>query len=479
MKRNFMLAKVATVSAAFLWLCSAGVAQDQQGSGTPKPPARAYGPIGVEGQSDQDQAPDAIRPDDRPLTGFQQPTIGSPIERHSFWEPAISYYNFIQSNAQSQGGGNSWTSTSYITGSVSLQENWSRSQLAVNYSGGGDFATDSKLGNGWFQQIGANQTFHWEKTQVTLLDEFSYLPQPEFGFGAGTGLALPGVGGSLGSGVTGLSPGLSPGQTIFTTTGPRYMNTGGAQVNYFLTARSSITLGGIVGILRFSNAGNIESNNYTGNAGFNYQLSRADSLGVVYRYNAYHYLGSPQAIGDQMFQVAYGRKITGRLALQLTAGPEISNFRKPLAAKASTQYVAGSGSAHLTYAFAHGSISGGYSHGVTGGSGVFLGATTDEVTGAASRRLSRVWDGNLHVGFAKNRNAETAHGVSGTGYNTVFGGGSVGRPLGRNANFTLGYTAYVETASSTICAGHNCGSSFTAHQISLGFSWHARPLVLR
>src|SRR6266404_683752 len=206
MKNRLWIAKFSILSAA--WLCFAGVgraqdAQAPQGADKPKPAAKTYGPIGGEDQ-DQDQTPaETLQPDERPLTGIQQPTVGTPLERHSYWVPGVSYYNFIDSNGSSQGGGSSWSSNNYIAGNVSLLENWSRSQLALNYSGGGDFSTDSSVGNGWFSQFSATQTFNWERLQLTLLDEFAYLPQSQFGFGAGTGLMSPGVGGTLGQPVLG------------------------------------------------------------------------------------------------------------------------------------------------------------------------------------------------------------------------------------------------------------------------------------
>jgi hypothetical protein len=472
--RNFRtLMKFSILASAWLSFAGSGLGQDQQSQdeSKPKPAARAYGPIGAEDE-DQNQPPGTLQPDGRPLTGLQQPTVGTPMERHSYWVPGVSYYNFIQSNGENQGGGGDWNSTSYLSGNVSLLENWSRSQLALNFSGGGVFSTDSITGNGWFSQLGAVQTFNRERWQLTFLDQFSYLPQSQFGFGAGTGLAAPGIGGTLGAGSTGLGSQFDPGQSIFTAIGPRYANTFGTQVNYVLTPRGSLTFGGIFSILRFTESGNIESNNYIGNIGYNYQITREDTIGVQYHFSSFHYLGSPQAIGDHSIQAAYGKKITGRLALQLAGGPEITNYRIPQGGGTKTQYVSGAGNATLSYAFPRGSVSLGYLHGLTSGSGVLVGATTDQLTVSGSRKLSRVWSGDAHVGFARNRQAETAQGLANPSYDTVYAGGSVARPLGRNASFSLGYTAYTETSDN---AG---GVSFTTHQISVGLSWHTRPFVL-
>ena len=179
-----------------------------------------------------------------------------------------------------------------------------------------------------------------------------------------------------------------------------------------------------------------------------------------------------------MFLVAFGRKITGRLALSLSGGPEITNFRLAQPPATKTQYVAGSGSASLTYIVPKGNLAANYYHGVTAGSGIFLGATTDQVSGSATRKLSRVWSGELHAGYARNRNAETAQGVTNTNYDSFFGGVSAARPLGRNAGLSLGYTAYVQRTDLSGCTG-SCSSTFTTNQISVGLNWHARPFVLR
>jgi hypothetical protein len=479
MMRRRNLQKLAILVAACGWLArTSAYAQDQQSSEPPKPPAKTYGPLGVDNQQEQNQSPDTYQPDTRPITGFQQTTVGTPPERHSYWVPGVSYNNVIQSNGSLGGGQDSWSSTSYLNGNVSLLENWSRSQLQVNYSGGGYFSTDDAIGNGWFQQLGATQTFNWNRLQLVLLDEFGYLPQSQFGFGAGTGLSTPGVGGTLGGGLTGVGSGFTPGQTIFSAVGPRYFNTAGVQATYQVTARSSVTMGGLYSLLRFTDPGNIESDQYVGNVGYNYQITRNNTIGLQYRYSAFHYLNNPQAIGDQTFQVVFGRKITGRLALTLSGGPEITNYRVAEPPATKTQYVAGSGGATFSYLVPKGSIGASYFHGITAGSGVFLGATTDQVSGSAARSVSRVWRGEVHGGYARNRNAGTAQGASNTSYDSFFGGVSAARPLGRNATFNVGYTAYVQKTELSGCTG-SCSSSFTTNQISVGVSWHTRPFVLR
>ena len=170
-------------------------AQDPQAGDAekPKPAARSYPPVGVLDQDpsgDQDSAP-PLQPDTRPLTGIQILTLGSPVNLHSYWQSGFQYSNLIRSTALNQVSATGWNSTSYVTGNLSLLESWSDSQLAVNYSGGGYFSTDSDQGNGNFQQFALAQTFEWRRWQLALIDQFSYLPEASFGFGVGTGISIP------------------------------------------------------------------------------------------------------------------------------------------------------------------------------------------------------------------------------------------------------------------------------------------------
>ena len=63
-------------------------------------------------------------------------------------------------------------------------------------------------------------------------------------------------------------------------------------------------------------------------------------------------------------------------------------------------------------------------------------------------------------------------------YDTVYGNVAASRTLGRNANLSLGYTAYIERTNVGTCVVANCASDFTTHQLSFGVNWHTRPLVL-
>lgn len=447
----------------------------------PKPAGRDYAPMDAYGpqDADPDQSParTPLAPDSHALTGVQVYTLGSPDVPHSYWIPGFTYTNFAGSSVNSGPTVNAWNTTSYIAGNLSLLQSWTHSQLAVNYSGGGYLSSDKVQGDGYFHQLGIVQAFEWRRWQLSLIDQSSYLPRSEFGFGASSNLATPGVGGSLSPSLPGLQAGCQADQSIFSATGPRFSNSAAAEVVYLASARGSVTLSGCYGDLHFFEPGNIDTNNLLFGTGYNYALSRKDTIGVLYRFVGFRYGTNPQAIDDHVAQLAYGRKVTGRLALQLFVGPEATSFRVPVGGSSGGVRVAGGG--NLTYALTRTNLSLSYNHGVTGGSGLFTGASTDGLQGTVNHQLSRIWNGNVSFGFTINGALGVANpsSVSRT-YDSWFVGGGLARPLGRNAGMTLGYEAYRENSSLPGC-GATGSCAYIQHLVSLGFQWRTRPFVMR
>ncbi len=464
------------VACGILWmaagcLCASPLAAQQEGGDKPKPAAYQYSLLlnTADNQQDADQQMQSVQPDSRPLSGVQNPTIGTPGIRHSYWVPGIQYSNIARSNSLNSTANSGWNTTSFVSTDLSLLEALGHSTLSANYSGGGYFSTDKVQGNGQYQRLSTNYEIDGRRWQVLLVDEFSYLPESSFGFGGPSGLSTPGVGGSLAVPLPGLQTGYVPGQTILTN-GSRYSNSSAVQLTYKESARGSITFAGVFGVLRFINPGNINSDTETLNAGYDYAISRRDSIGFMYRFGAYRYPGSPQALGDHVMQFEYGRKITGRMALKITGGPEVTTFRVPIGSL--TERISGSGSALLMYSFARSNMALTYTHGVNGGSGVFSGASSDQIGATFSRQLTRVWNGNTNFGYAKNRQILSTSGSP--TYSTWLAGAGLSRSLGHMANVSLGYQAQIQGASAA--AG---GASYTAHQVILTFQWHTRPFVLR
>lgn len=448
-------------------------AQQPADSAPPKPAARSIPPIPDANQPDDSQIPGGqLRPDTTRPTGILIPTLGTPELEHSFVMVGAQVGSTIESAGLGTSG---WYANNYFLGNLSLVKNWRQGLTSINYSGGGYFSTESSQGNGSYQNFSFFQDFHSARWDLSLIDVFAYLPQSQFGFGGGTNLGQPGTGGSLPVPAPGVGGG--PSQDIFGAVGTRYTNTAAAQANYTFTARDSLTFSGSYGLLHFTDSGNLNNDTITGGIGYNHELTKADTIGLFYNFSAYHYSGDPQALGSHSIGVAYGRKITGRLALQLSGGPQVNTYRIPL--NGSSEVVTGFGNAILTYGLQNGNISVSYRHGLSNGSGVLVGSQLDQVTLGATHKFSRVWTGLANFGYSRNSPLVSIPDSGNTTYNDWFAGVGVSRPFGRDVLFSIAYTANLERANQPGCTGNSCNTDFTQHVISLSLQWHTRPFVLR
>jgi hypothetical protein len=480
-----MLNRLALVLAAFLCVSVIRAQEPERPAEPekPKPAARAMPPISEpDTPSDDNSATNASsnwRADTTPLTGLQAPTLGNPELRHSYWVPGFQYGVTAQSNPLTSNKGQDWYVTNYLGWSLSLQKGWTNSQLVLNYSGGGVFTTQNGQDNGTYQQVGVGQNFQWRRWLLQWNDQFSYLPQTQFGFGGSTSLGLPGVGGPLGPPGPTSGGTTVPSQSIYTALGPRFSNAAVVQTTYLFSPRQSVTASGSYGLLHFTQAGNVDTDDYVGSFGYNYGLNAKDSIGVVYRFTAYHYQGQPQALGDTTVSFAYGRKITQRVAFQLFAGPDYTTYRVPIGTSSSR--TSGSVSADLRYNRQKTSLVLDYVHGLGGGSGTLTGSELDQITFFGNRRLTRIWTVNGSFGFADNRslsNSSSGTTIPNVSFKSWYIGAGISRPIGRNIDFSLSYNASINEPNQSGCTGVNCNASNTQNTITVFVQWHTRPFVI-
>jgi hypothetical protein len=482
MKAWTLARQLITLTAIALFLLGARVAygQDQQPSSDdstkPKSAARS---IPAAQDSDQDDSDTGtLQPDTRPLTGVQTPNLGAPEIGHSYFVPGIQLMETARTVSLGEATGADWSSSSFVAGSMSLYNVTNRSELSANYTGGGYFSSDGAQGTGMFHQLGVTQTFKWKRWQLSLIDQFSYLPESAFGFGVGTGFSVPGISGILAPTLPELQGNLQPNQTAFTANGTRYSNSAATELVYKFR-RSSINLSGTYAILRFLEPGNINTDMDNLNFGYDYQLSGKSSIGVVYRLTEYHFLDTPQALTDHAFHFAYGRKITGRLALQLFGGPDLAMFRQPIGNQ--SQRLSPSYGATFDYAMPRTDVVLAYNHGVSNGGGVLIGADTDQITLEVDQHINRRWQGTISFGFARNNGLGDFSNVlqQGENFDSYVIGGALNHALARDANLTMAYSSRIQISTQNLCTAGSCGAGYTQHQLSVALSWHARPFVMR
>jgi len=455
-----------------LLLASAAAPSLRAQEPSPKPAARSVPPIS-DTQDDSETPAGSLQPDSAPPTGILAPTLGTPVLEHSFVAFGAQFGSTIQSPSAGPGD---WYADNYFLGNLTLVKNWRQGITSINYSGGGYVSTNGSIGNGNYQNLSFLQELRSARWNLTLVDAFAYLPQSQFGFGGGTNIGQPGIGGTLSVSSPGITTG--PNQDIFSANGPRYMNNAAVQATYTLSGKDSFTFTGSYGLLNFADSGNLSNTTITGGVGYNRRLSKADTVGVFYNFSAFHFSDDPQAFGSHSVGLAYGRKLTGRLAIQLSGGAQINDFRIPASGSNSRSLVAGFGSANLTYGIPNGNLTLSYSHGSSNGSGVLVGSEMDQVYLSAGHKIGRVWNGFASFGYSRNTPLGNFANFNNATYNDWFLGAGVGRPFGRSVTFALAYTANFERANQPGCAGSQCIDS-TQQMITLSFQWHARPFVLR
>jgi len=422
--------------------------------------------------------PSQLAPDNRPLTGIQDLSLGVPRDRHSYWQPHAEVDLTADSEPPDTTAGG-WTTWTTVVGGVDLHHYSGNTELTFDYLGGGVFSNDGSLGNGVLQDANLEAAFTFRRWTLTLIDELRYTPEIAFGNtgfgGISTTIGVP----------LGLPIGID--QTILSEFGQRFTNASAAQVNVVLSPRSSLTFSGGYSELYFFDQDLLDSTEIHFQAGYNYQLSRADSVGISYVFNGFRYSNFAQSIDTHSALLSYGRRITGKLAFQISAGPEFAIFETSISGgttgsppSGSTNQLYWSLNTTLSYQLERTGISATYSHGVTGGSGVLAGAIGDAVLGTVSRKISRTLNGDIDLGYARNQGLAVPLAglptVTGT-YDYLTAGGHLTHPWGRTVELTIGYQFQYQNSNASFCIGTACGGSYTRNLISVGLGWRAQPKV--
>jgi hypothetical protein len=426
--------------------------------------------------------PRKLIPDSRSLTGAQTFSLGELAGHHSYWQPHVDFTSTLDSNGLSSTTNTGWTTWSTFYGGIDLHRIAGNSDLSLLYSGGASVSNDGSANNGIVQNLQFADRLAYRRATISLLDQLSYLPENAFGSQFGNLGTLPGTGS------IGLQPGLFPGQSILTTRGQRLSNSFVPELDVILTGRTSLTFAGNYSVLHYFDNNLLNYYSAGIRVGYNHQMTRKDTIGLSYGFNAYRYSNFNQSIDDHVVQISYGRRVTGKLAFQIAAGPEYASFATPITGTGSTGTgTASSSSAHLywslntslTYQLKRTGLGLSYTHGVSGGSGVQAGSIADTVSGSATRQLSRTFSGSWNLSYARN-NGLTVNGPGLTTANQTFSYWSsnigLSHAMGRTMNLGLNYQLQYQNSNSAFCVGPTCGSSLVRHQIMFSLGWHDHPI---
>jgi hypothetical protein len=428
-------------------------------------------------------------PDNRSLSGAQDlsPLL---VSTRSYWQPEIDAYTSINSNPGLSAQTTDWTGGGSLSGHVDVHRISGNSALTVSYTAGGVFSGDGGEGDGVVQSLGFSDKFTFRRSTLSFFDQLSYLPGSAFGFGG-----LGGLGGTLpGTGSSGLGSVFGPGQTILTGEGQTLGNSFVTEFNASLTPRSSLTFVGGYYLLHNFSSGLLNSTNPNFRAGYNYQISRKNTIAVNYTFSAYRYSNSDQSFDTHTAQLSYGRVVTGKLAFQIAAGPQFIVSRFPISVTGSSGSPGGTGTvplttttqlnwsvnSSLTWTAERNGFGLSYYRGANDGSGVLAGSIGDTVTASLSRAASRTFTSGISGGYSRNSGAAIITGTTlSQTYDYWFGGASLSHPVGRSLGLTLSYLVRYQQnpSSASPCVGSTCGTNTIINMISFGVGWHERPLL--
>jgi hypothetical protein len=485
------------VLALITLMAQAAKAQDQTTQGQQSQGQQDQG----QGQSDQNQSQQPIpayhsplasqadngssdtgtgaeTPDTRALAGVQNLSLGGPETVRSYWQPRVDIFGSADSNAQETPTGSTWGTWASFSGGVDMRWISGGSDVTLSYTGGGMISSGTNASNGIVQELSFADELMLRRWKLTFLDQVNYLPESSFGFGGlGGGTSVPGTGtNGIGSGFTG-------DQTLLTGRGQNLSDAFYTEADLSLTPRTSLTFVGGVSVLRYFDTNLLDTGVVTARIGYNYLWTRKDTVAVTYTYSALRYSDFDQSIDDHTIQVAYARRVTGRLAFQVAAGPQIAVFQEPITiggsgtpAPNSTEFLWSLNTA-LQYQLRRIALGLSYNHGVSPGSGVLAGSETDTAAGSVTRQMSRTFSSGITGGYSRNKGlADTATPTSQT-FDYWFVGANLSHPWGRTLGLTLSYQMQYQDSNAPFCVGPTCGTSVIRHLISVGVGWHERPLL--
>jgi hypothetical protein len=472
-------------------LPSARAQQGQEPQPQPQTPDQGTAPIpayrspligGAYNSDEEDADSQNLAPDTRPLSGAQNLSLGVARLTHSYWLPHFDIYSTADSNGLSASNKTGWTTYTSLMAGLDLHRTSGNSDLALSYIGGGTISNDGSVGNSAIQELEFSDRITFRRTVLSFMDQMGYLPETSFGNGGLGGLSLPG------GGMPGLQNGLVPGQSILTARGQRITNSFITEIDRPLTPRSTLTFLGGYSLLHFLDNDLINSDDSFFQGGYNYQISRQNTIAVLYRFSAYRYSNFNQSIDDNTFYLSYGRRVTGRLAFQIAAGPEVVLFRMPISGASagtgststnSTTQAYWSLNTSLSYSLSRTGLGLSYSHGVGGGSGVLGGSVANTVSGSVGHQFSRTFQGGFNAGYSRNSGlaGTTASTTTDQTYSYWFSGVNLTHPMGRALNLFLNYQMQYQDSNSQFCVGPTCGTSIVRHMVSVGFSWRDHPIA--
>lgn len=430
-------------------------------------------------QVPEESQPAPPAPDARSFLGAEEFTAGLPGRQRSYIFPSFQFSEMYDSNFALGTRHQKFETINTLVGRLSLQKVGRRSKTSADYLGGGLIYNHHSELNSTIHALGITQSYQGRRWGFLLDDRATYLPESTYGYGGFGWMGALGsdIGGAFGSNLTSLNPVFSPIGSLVTGRGLRIMNTAVAQVQYLAGPRSAITLGGSYSLLHFREPGFIGASNAFFHAGYSRSLTARDYFGVNYGFGLFRFQHVGQSFQVNFLQLSYGHRISGRMAMEVAAGPQVNVFKNPYVG--STTPVSWTAHSSLDYRFRRGNLGLSYSRYTTSGGGLLTGANTDQVQLSWGLELTRKWSGSLGPGYAQSRSLpQTTAAKTESTYDSIYAGASLSRRLGRYTSMFFTYNLQSQRSQTAPCLAGSCRTSQLRHLLGFGFDWHPRQMAI-
>jgi hypothetical protein len=445
------------------------------------------------------QSAPVLNPDNPPISGLDEPGLKLKVASRSFISPAIQVGETADTDENNRLGTFHVEPVSHVLGALDLQKFWPKSDLILEYLGGGTFQSSPQYEVKQLQAVGVEGVTRWRTGYLELRDSFSYIP--DGAFDAQTGEGLPGLGIALGGLGTGEAGGGLPGTHAFGTGGfqavgniPRLANTAIGDVVQAISPRSAVTLIGAFSNAHFSqdcssanpqNCCNdpqatclINSDQTTIEGGYSHMLSRHDQIAGVYAFQLFRFpYNTGGEIYNSVFNLRWSHTISGRMRFIGGAGPQYTDVRFGL----TTPSWSFSGRAILSYQFEHSSLAVSWEKYTSQGSGIFAGASTQQARAQFRRPLGRTYVLLADLGYTRDQRLQSSL-FNVTTDNEGIAGVILRKHIGRTYDVLGAYT-FNETAfdltgdaacSQSISNTIGCGTREQRQRITVGVEWHPK-----
>ncbi len=385
--------------------------------------------------------------------------------------PIAGEFNYSLTASESyvtgyQGTTGSGSSTNF-SGQAVYTSNSETHPLSVIYAGGYFFGNGSDITASSYQNLGVSQILSGRRWRLGVGDTITFLPS--------SGLyGLSGVPGSGDIGTTPITTGQIPTQSILTNFGEQVTNTVSGSVSRDITGKTFIDGFGSYSLQRFLQTG-LNNNSVSASTSLGHRFDPRNSLSVGYTFSKFGFRTPVSGLNSFSFiangiSASYSHAFDRKFSMQVSAGPQ---WLSSDAASLIPNRTLFSSSVSLSYAGQRNRASISYSRAPNIGSGVVVGALSDNLNFTLNRAINRVWTGGLTANYGRASGLSAIPGQN-IVTNSFYGGVQATRRIGQNFSAFGSYSAATQSLSNQAAALNAFNG--TAQIVTVGLTYSPRSI---